>query len=468
MKETAQHQVVDILKGNDIDLKVSVSGWVRTIRNSKNVVFIALSDGSSFKNLQVVVEPSLIEKLDIATGTSLAIQGKIKKSEGTGQSIELEAARVDLLGMCDPEKYPLQPKKHSMEFLRSMPHLRMRTNTFRSIFKIRSEISYAIHDFFYKKSFCWLHTPIITAIDAEGAGEMFNIENPKGIEGDFFGKKAHLTVSGQLAAETAALAMSKVYTFGPTFRAENSNTSRHLAEFWMIEPEVAFNDLKENINLATAFLKHIIKHTLENCSEELDFLNKAYINAQKQKPANIRDEEGLIDGLDIVLSSDFEIVSYTEAIEILKNSKPNKKKKFKFPIEKWGADLQSEHEKFLTDTYFKKPVVITDYPKDIKAFYMYQNDDGKTVAAMDIIFPRLGEVVGGSQREHRLDRLKQAIHTFNIIEEEMHWYLDTRRFGSVIHSGFGLGFERIVQYICGLENIRDTIPFPRARGLVPC
>ena len=453
-----------------------MKGWVRTFRNNQ---FIALNDGSTLKTFQVVVDrentsPDLLKQ--IATGAAISATGTIVASQGGGQKVEMQAEEVQVLGSADPEKYPLQPKKHSLEFLRDIAHLRFRTNTFGAVFRLRHSIAFAIHQFFHERGFVYLHTPIITGSDAEGAGEMFQVttlnldEVPKTDEGaidfksDFFGKATNLTVSGQLEAELGALALSDVYTFGPTFRAENSNTSRHLAEFWMIEPEMAFADLTDDMNLAEDMLKYVIKFCVENNEEDLEFLETRLVNEEKQKPANERSPMPLREKLAFCLENAFERLTYTEAIEILMRSKPNKKKKFQYVIEEWGADLQSEHERFLVEKHFKKPVILTDYPKDIKAFYMRMNEDDKTVRAMDILFPGIGEIVGGSQREERMDVLMARMKDFDIPAHEMEWYLDTRRFGTCEHAGFGLGFERLVMFITGMANIRDVIPFPRFPG----
>lgn len=466
-------RIKEVLADELINHELTVMGWVRTFRNNQ---FIALNDGSTNSNLQVVIElgkfdDSLLKR--ITTGAALKITGTLVASLGKGQKVELKAEKLEILGDSDAEKFPLQPKKHSLEFLREIAHLRFRTNTFGAIFRIRHSLAFAIHEFFNKKGFVYLHSPIITASDAEGAGETFHVtafdlENPpKNEEGsinykeDFFGKAANLTVSGQLEAELAALALGDVYTFGPTFRAENSNTARHLAEFWMIEPEMAFSDLEDDMNLAEEFIKYIIKYALDNNREDLEFLAARLVEEEKQKPQNERSEMGLIEKLEFVINNDFERLTYTEAIEILKNSSANKKKKFQYPVTDWGIDLQSEHERYLVEKHFKKPVILINYPKEIKAFYMRQNDDGKTVAAMDILAPGIGEIVGGSQREERLEVLEKRMREMNIPVEEMSWYLDTRRFGTVPHSGFGLGFERMIQFVTGMTNIRDVIPFPR-------
>ncbi len=453
--------------------EVTVMGWVRTFRNNQ---FIALNDGSTNTNLQVVAElgkfdESLLKR--ITTSASLKVTGAIVPSLGKGQTMELKAASIEILGDSDAEVYPLQPKKHSLEFLREKAHLRFRTNTFASVFRIRHALAFAVHKFFNDKGFVYLHTPIITASDAEGAGEMFRVttlpfENtPKNEDGsinfkeDFFGRSTNLTVSGQLEGELGATAFGEIYTFGPTFRAENSNTARHLAEFWMIEPEMAFYDLEDNANLAEEFIKYIIRYVLENNREDLDFLASRLADEEKQLPQDKRSEMGLIEKLEFVINNEFQRLTYTEAIEILANSNHNKKKKFQYPITGWGMDLQSEHERYLVEKHFKKPVILTDYPAGIKSFYMRLNEDGKTVAAMDILAPGIGEIVGGSQREERLDVLLEKMKTMNIPMEEMWWYVDTRRFGTVPHAGFGLGFERMIQFVTGMSNIRDVIAFPR-------
>jgi len=466
-------RIKDALKNESINHELTVMGWVRTFRNNQ---FIALNDGSTNSNLQVVLELGIFQEVllkRITTGAAIKVSGTLVPSLGKGQKIELKAKSVEILGDSDAEKFPLQPKKHSLEFLREIAHLRFRTNTFGAIFRVRHSLAFAVHEFFNKKGFVYLHSPIITASDAEGAGETFHVtafdlEKPsKNEDGtinykeDFFGKATNLTVSGQLEAELAAMALGDIYTFGPTFRAENSNTARHLAEFWMIEPEMAFSDLEDDMNLAEEFIKYIIKFALDNNREDLDFLATRLVEEEKQKPQNERSEMGLIEKLEFVINNDFERLTYTEAIEILKESTPNKKKKFQYVIDKWGIDLQSEHERYLVEKHFKKPVILINYPKEIKAFYMRQNDDGKTVAAMDILAPGIGEIVGGSQREERLDVLEKRMKEMNIPVEEMSWYLDTRRFGTAPHAGFGLGFERMIQFVTGMANIRDVIPFPR-------
>ncbi len=468
-------EIKTVLQGAEIGTKLNVKGWVRTKRGSKNVAFIALNDGSTIHNLQIVVDFSQVEesKLQgVSSGAAISVDGEVVASQGSGQKVEVVASHLEVLGQADPDKYPLQPKKHSLEFLREIAHLRFRSNTFGAVTRLRHAMIFAIHQFFTQEGFYNIHTPIITASDAEGAGEMFRVSTldannpPRTEEGevdwkqDFFAREAHLTVSGQLEVETACLAMSKVYTFGPTFRAENSNTTRHLAEFWMVEPEVAFADLDENMDLAEKCIKYCVQYALDHCMDDLQFLSQRLQDAEKNKKADERSME-LIEKLRFVVDNDFERVTYTEAIDILKNSKPNKKKKFQYIIEEWGADLQSEHERFLVEKHFRKPVILTDYPMNIKAFYMKQNEDGKTVRAMDVLFPQIGEIIGGSQREENLDKLQERMRALGIPEEEMWWYLDTRRFGSVVHSGFGLGFERLMLFVTGMGNIRDVIPFPR-------
>ncbi|TWR23972.1 asparagine--tRNA ligase [Mucilaginibacter achroorhodeus] len=462
-----------LLESGKTDIDVTVKGWVRTFRNNQ---FIALNDGSTNNTLQVIVDfentaPALLKR--ITTGAAISATGKLVASLGKGQSVEVKAATIEILGDSDPEKYPLQPKKHSLEFLREIAHLRFRTNTFGAVFRVRNTLAFAVHQFFQERGFIYLHTPIITASDAEGAGETFHVTNfdmanpPKTETGeidykqDFFGRATNLTVSGQLEGELGAMGMSDIYTFGPTFRAENSNTTRHLAEFWMIEPEMAFYDAKDNADLAEALLKYVITYALDKNKDDIEFLTQRLLEEEKQKPQNERSEMTLIEKLQFCLANDFERLTYTEAIDILKESTPNKKKKFQYLVEGWGTDLQSEHERYLVEKHFKKPVILTDYPKEIKSFYMRQNDDGKTVAAMDILFPGIGEIVGGSQREERLDRLEQRMDEIGIPKDELWWYLDTRRFGGCPHAGFGLGFERLVLFVTGMGNIRDVIPFPR-------
>ncbi len=475
MEKIRRIKIIDILKMNEYGKSVNIKGWVRTKRGNKHVNFIALNDGSCIHNLQIVVDvPEFQEELlkQITTGAAISITGELLESQGSGQAVEVQAKSIEILGVADPDKYPLQPKKHSLEFLREIAHLRFRTNIFGAIARVRHAMIFAVHKFYTDKGFVNIHTPIITATDAEGAGEMFHVttmdmENiPKDDSGevnydeDFFGRASNLTVSGQLEGELAAMALSEIYTFGPTFRAENSNTSRHLAEFWMIEPEMAFFDLDDNMDLAEEFLKYLIKYALDNCMDDLKFLSKRLQDEEKNKKADERSME-LVEKLQSVIGNDFVRLTYSEAINILRNSKPNKKKKFKYLIEGFGADLQSEHERYLVEKHFKKPVILTDYPKEIKAFYMKQNDDGKTVRAMDVLFPQIGEIIGGSQREEDYDKLVNRMREMNIPEKEMWWYLDTRRFGSVPHSGFGLGFERMILFITGMGNIRDVIPFPR-------
>lgn len=465
-------KIKTLLSADVISGEVTVMGWVRTFRNNQ---FIALNDGSTNQNLQVVAAIGLLndETLKrITTGASLKVIGELVPSLGKGQRIELKASSIEILGDSDADKYPLQPKKHSLEFLREIAHLRFRTNTFGAVFRVRHSLAFAIHQFFNDKGFIYLHTPIITASDAEGAGETFRVttlpfnDAPHNEDGsinfkeDFFSKSTNLTVSGQLEGELAAMAFSDIYTFGPTFRAENSNTTRHLAEFWMIEPEMAFYDIEDNMNLAEEFIKYIIQYAINNNKDDLEFLAQRLIDEEKQLPQDKRSELGLIEKLEFVLNNAFERITYTEAINILLESPSYKKKKFKYEVE-WGIDLQSEHERYLVEKHFKKPVIVTAYPEQIKAFYMRMNEDGKTVAAMDILAPGIGEIVGGSQREERLDKLIERMDKMHVPVDEMQWYLDTRRFGSVPHAGFGLGFERMVQFVTGMTNIRDVIPFAR-------
>jgi asparaginyl-tRNA synthetase len=452
---------------------VTVKGWVRTFRANR---FIALNDGSTINNIQCVVdfenfEEALLKR--ITTGAAIHVTGELVESQGRGQSVEIVVKSIEVLGDSDPETYPIQPKKHSFEFLRENAHLRTRTNTFSAVMRLRSSLSFAIHKYFNENGFYYMHTPIVTGSDAEGAGEMFRVtgldpKNPPlnedgtvNYKEDFFGKETNLTVSGQLEAETYAMSLGKVYTFGPTFRAENSNTSRHLAEFWMIEPEVAFMDLAGNMDLAEDFMKSVLNYVLENNKTDLEFLDKRLLDEEKRLPQAQRSDMSLIEKIKFVVDNNFKRVSYTEAIDILRNCKPNKKKKFKYIIEEWGADLQSEHERFLVEKHFKCPVILFDYPANIKAFYMRLNEDGKTVRAMDILFPGIGEMVGGSQREERLEVLKEKMKALDIPEEELWWYLDLRKYGTAVHSGFGLGFERLVMFATGMGNIRDVIPYPR-------
>ena len=465
--------IKNIFKSKNLGEKVSINGWVRTFRSNR---FINLNDGSCMEDLQCVIDFEKFDKKilsEINTGSSINIVGEIVESQGRGQSVEIVVDEIRVLGLSNPDQYPIQPKKHSFEFLRENAHLRIRTKTISSVMRIRSELSYAIHKFFNENNFYYVHTPIITGSDAEGAGEMFKVSTlnlndvPKNnsqevdFSKDFFGKETNLTVSGQLEAESYALGLGKVYTFGPTFRAENSNTSRHLAEFWMIEPEMAFYELEDNINLAEKFIRSIIQNIYEKCKKEIMFLSDRLLKEEQNLPKNERNEMSLDERINFVIKNDFVRITYSEAFEILKNSKPNKKKKFKYPVSEWGIDFQSEHERFLVEKHFKSPVVVYDYPAKIKAFYMRMNDDNKTVRAMDILFPGIGEIVGGSQREERLDVLKKRIAQLNIDEKELWWYLDLRKYGSVKHSGFGLGLERLILFITGMGNIRDVIPFPR-------
>lgn len=467
-------KVKQILSDDKVHYDVTVKGWVRSFRNNQ---FIALNDGSTNSNLQIVIDP---EQADVSLqkrltpGAAISVKGEVVPSLGKGQKVEIKALELEILGDCDPEKYPLQLKNRpSLEYLREIAHLRFRTNTFGAVFRVRHTLAFAIHKFFNDQGFVYLHTPIITASDAEGAGEMFRVTTldlnkpPRTETGeidfkeDFFGRSTNLTVSGQLEGELGAMAFGDIYTFGPTFRAENSNTARHAAEFWMIEPEMAFYDLDDNMDLAEAFIKYVIGYALEHNREDLEFLAQRLADEEKQKPQQERSELGLIEKLEFVLHNEFMRITYTEAIDILKNSKPNKNKKFQYPIEDWGADLQSEHERYLVEKHFKKPVILTDYPKAIKAFYMKQNEDGRTVRAMDILFPGIGEIVGGSQREENYDKLVQRMEEMHLPVAEMSWYLDTRRFGACPHAGFGLGFERLIMFVTGMGNIRDVIPFPR-------
>ena len=469
-----KNSVYELLKSDGLlPQEVQVKGWVRTFRSNR---FIALNDGSTIHNIQCVIdfESTTEETLKrINTGAAIAIKGNLTESQGKGQTVEIQVSEIEILGDSNPDAYPIQPKKHSFEFLRENAHLRLRTNTFSAIMRVRSKLSFAVHQYFQENGFNYVHTPIITGADAEGAGEMFRVTNfkdneaPVNEEGeidftkDFFGKETNLTVSGQLEAETFAMALGKAYTFGPTFRAENSNTTRHLAEFWMIEPEVAFMDLEGNMDLAEDFIKCVLKSILKSCKDDLAFLDQRLTQEEKSKPQAERSDMSLLEKLRFVAHNNFKRISYTEAIDILRNSKPNKKKKFQFPIHEWGADLQSEHERFLVERHFKCPVILFDYPADIKAFYMRLNEDGKTVRAMDVLFPGIGEMVGGAQREERYDVLVEKMKRMNIDEKELWWYLDLRKFGTAVHSGFGLGFERLVQFTTGMNNIRDVIPFPR-------
>ncbi len=474
-----QLSILDLLQSDPTTNEVSINGWVRAFRSNR---FIALNDGSTINNIQCVVDfenfdEEILKKITV--GAALKITGILVESKGQGQSVEIQVSNVTVHGEADPEEVKLtilSPKRHSLEKLREQAHLRIRTNTFSAIMRTRSKLSFAVHEYFQKNGFNYLHSPIITGSDAEGAGEMFRVttldpKNPPLDEDgnvdykkDFFEKETNLTVSGQLEGETYAMGLGKIYTFGPTFRAENSNTSRHLAEFWMIEPEVAFCDLDGNMDLAEDFIKYVVDYALKNCKDDLAFLENRLLQEEKGKPQIERSEMALQEKLQFITENNFKRVSYTEAIDILKNCKPNKKKKFKYIIEEWGADLQSEHERYLVEKHFKCPVILFDYPANIKAFYMRLNDDGKTVRAMDVLFPGIGEIVGGSQREERYDVLRQKMAELNIDEEELDWYLDLRKYGTAVHSGFGLGFERLVQFVTGMGNIRDVIPYPRFPG----
>jgi len=476
MDRVKRIKIKDILNSDRTGEDLTVMGWVRTRRSSKNVVFINLNDGSTINNLQVVADVNIVPEAILqkaSTGAALSVTGSLIESIGGGQRVELSAKTIVVLGEADPDAYPLQPKKHSLEFLREIAHLRFRTSTFGAISRVRHAMIYGVHHFFNQKGFINLHAPIITGSDAEGAGEMFRVTTldlndlPRNEEGnidfrkDFFGRETNLTVSGQLEAELAALALSEVYTFGPTFRAENSNTSRHLAEFWMIEPEMAFYDIHDDMDLAEEMLKFLVRYALDQCPDDLAFLSKRQQEEEKSKPQQERSSMELIEKLHFILQNTFERITYTDAINILRDSPHNKKKKFQYPVDNWGIDIQSEHERYLVEKHFKKPVIITGYPKEIKAFYMKLNDDDKTVRAMDVLFPQIGEIIGGSQREENYERLVRRMQELRIPVESMWWYLDTRRFGTVPHSGFGLGFERLMLFITGMGNIRDVIPFPR-------
>lgn len=471
-------QIKEILKNTNIGEPVEINAWVRTKRESKNAIFIALNDGSTINNIQAVAEPGQLPEATlrlITTGSCIKVTGTLVESLGAGQSVEVKIQEVYVFGTADPDQYPLQPKKHSLEFLREIAHLRPRTNTFSAILRIRHTLAFAVHKYYNDNGFFYLHTPVITASDAEGAGEMFRVTTldmgnpPRDEEGkidykeDFFGRETNLTVSGQLEGELGAMALSKIYTFGPTFRAENSNTTRHLAEFWMIEPEMAFYDLKDNMDLAEDFVKYVISYALENCGDDLDFLEKRLTEEEKSKPQNERSMP-LLEKLGFVVDNPFERLTYTEAIDILVKSKPHKEKKFQYHVE-WGTDLQSEHERYLVEKHFKKPVILTNYPRSIKSFYMKVDQEssapGPTVRAMDVLFPGIGEIIGGSQREENYDVLLERVHEVGIEPENIWWYLETRKFGTAPHSGFGLGFERLVQFVTGMGNIRDVIPFPR-------
>ncbi len=474
MKRT---KIKELLSTTPSGQTVIVQGWVRTFRNNQ---FISINDGSTIQNIQAVVDftatnEALLKR--ITTGACISVSGELIASLGKGQAVEVKVKELTILGDCDAEAYPLQLKNRpSLEYLREIAHLRSRTNTFGAVMRVRHAMAFAIHKFYNDRGFTYVHTPVITGSDAEGAGAMFKVTTldlnklPKNEQGhidykeDFFGKETNLTVSGQLEGETYALALGEIYTFGPTFRAENSNTTRHLAEFWMIEPEMAFYDLKDNMELAEAFLKYLCKYALDNCADDLEFLNKRAQEEEAAKPQDQRSELGLLDRLKFIVENEFQRLSYTEAIDILKNSNPNKKKKFQYLIENWGVDLQSEHERYLVEKHFKKPVILYNYPAEIKAFYMRQNEDGKTVSAMDVLFPGIGEIIGGSQREERYDRLLKRVQEMGLPEKELWWYLDLRKFGSAPHSGFGLGFERLMLFVTGMTNIRDVIPFPRFPG----
>ncbi len=474
-----KNRIINLLETKPSPIEISIKGWVRAFRSNR---FISLNDGSTIKNLQCVVDfenfdENLLKKITV--GAAIHVYGNLTESQGKGQKVEIQVSKVEVLGEADPEEVKLtiiSPKRHSLEKLREEAHLRIRTNTFSAVMRTRSKLSFAVHKYFQENGFNYMHTPIITGSDAEGAGEMFRVstldqKNPPLDENgnidykkDFFEMETNLTVSGQLEGETYAMALGKIYTFGPTFRAENSNTSRHLAEFWMIEPEVAFNDLDQNMDLAEDFIKYVVNYAIENCADDLEFLENRLLQEEKSKPQAERSEMSLTEKLAFIGENNFKRVSYTEAIDILKNCKPNKKKKFKYLITEWGADLQSEHERFLVEKHFKCPVILFDYPADIKAFYMRLNDDGKTVRAMDVLFPGIGEIVGGAQREERYDVLIQKMRALDIDEKELDWYLDLRKFGTAVHSGFGLGFERLVQFVTGMGNIRDVIPYPRTPG----
>jgi asparaginyl-tRNA synthetase len=475
-----QETIRDMFDTGHMDRTVTVRGWVRTRRGNAYVSFVNVNDGSTINNMQCVFDLSRFSEEQlrgIDTGAAVSISGRLVASQGAGQQVEVQATDFTLHGGADPESYPIQPKKHSLEFLREKGHLRVRTSTFSAVYRIRHTLTFAIHDYFNRHGFFNVHSPIITGSDAEGAGEMFHVTTlnmdrpPRNEDGtinfkeDFFGKETNLTVSGQLEAELAALALGKVYTFGPTFRAENSNTSRHLAEFWMIEPEVAFTDINGNMDLAEDFLKNVIRYVMEHCHDDLRFLSQRLVEEEKSKPQDQRSPIELIEKLCFVVENDFERLTYSEAVKILRDSKPNQKKQFEYPVNDWGIDLQSEHERYLVEKHFKKPVILTGYPAKIKAFYMRLNEGcepgHETVAAMDILFPGIGEIVGGSQREERYEVLLDKVKQFHIPEESVWWYLETRKFGTVPHAGFGLGFERLMMFLTGMGNVRDVIPFPR-------
>ncbi|KAA0990933.1 asparagine--tRNA ligase [Dyadobacter aurulentus] len=467
-------QIKEILQATPENQPITLKGWVRTKRESKNAIFIALNDGSTIHNIQAVAEPGQFSDelmQSVTTGSCLKIDGQLVESQGSGQVVEVKVNAIEVYGTADPEVYPLQPKKHSLEFLREIAHLRPRTNTFSAILRIRHALAFAVHQYFNDKGFFYLHTPVITASDAEGAGEMFRVTTldlnklPRTEEGainfkeDFFGRETNLTVSGQLEGELGAMALSKIYTFGPTFRAENSNTTRHLAEFWMIEPEMAFFELEDNMDLAEDFVKKVITYALINCKDDLNFLQNRLADEEKSKPQNERSLP-LLEKLSFVVDNPFERLTYTEAIDILLKSKPHKEKKFQYQVG-WGIDLSSEHERYLVEKHFKKPVILTNYPREIKSFYMKLDEDGKTVRAMDVLFPGIGEIIGGSQREENYEKLLGRVNEVGIDPQNLWWYLETRQFGTAPHSGFGLGFERLVQFVTGMGNIRDVIPFPR-------
>ena len=475
-----QHtEIAKIIRMEPSPVEIVIKGWVRSFRSNR---FISLNDGSTIKNLQCVVDFEKFEEellRNITIGAAIKVSGVLVESQGQGQDVEVQVSDIEILGKADPEEVKrtiLSPKRHTMEKLREQAHLRIRTNTFSAVMRTRSKLAFAVHEYFQKNNFYYMNSPIITGSDAEGAGEMFRVTalppvnpplNEKGevdYKKDFFGKETNLTVSGQLEGETYAMGLGKIYTFGPAFRAENSNTSRHLAEFWMIEPEMAFYDLDMNMDLAEDFIQYIIKYALEHCADDLEFLETRLLNEEKNKPQAERSDMTLRERLAFICDNNFKRVTYTEAIDILRRSKPNQKKKFKYLIEEWGADLQSEHERYLVEKHFKCPVILFDYPATIKAFYMRLNDDGKTVRAMDVLFPGIGEIVGGSQREERYDVLLDKMRAMDISEEELDWYLDLRKFGTCVHSGFGLGFERLVQFVTGMGNIRDVIPYPRTPG----
>lgn len=474
MKRT---RINELLQWEPTGQPATVRGWIRSFRNSQ---FLEINDGSTIKNIQAVINREQVNEETLkrlTTGACISVTGELHKSLGKGQAMDLIVSALEILGDCDPEQYPLQLKNRpSLEYLREIAHLRARTNSFGAVMRLRHAMAYATHKFLNERGFFYIHTPVITGSDAEGAGAMFRVttldasQPPRTESGevdfkeDFFGRETNLTVSGQLEGETYALALGDIYTFGPTFRAENSNTTRHLAEFWMIEPEMAFYDLNDTMQLAQDMMQYLVRYALENCKDDLEFLNKRAQDEENTKPQDKRSELGLLDRLRFVTENDFQRVSYTEAIDILRNSTPNKKKKFQYIIDSWGTDLQSEHERYLVEKHFKCPVILYDYPAEIKSFYMRQNEDGKTVAAMDVLFPGIGEIIGGSQREERYDRLVRRVTELNLPEKELWWYLELRKFGSAPHSGFGLGFERLMLFVSGMTNIRDVIPYPRYPG----